>query len=409
MANHFLGGLFNWGRQTVSGVSGRLLSPTPLYNQYNEQEKLALILSSPSILKVILLQCDLFSLAKVEIKEGDKVLGNDPLLGLLQNPNPHQSQKQYLWDFMFWNMLGNAVGYTKNADPTDSKNKLYWLHPSKINFPNDFEHKNGDKLILSDASVEQLQKTKIEYRYQDGNKFDMILKDMFFVSDISNGLGNWFKGNSRIDALYKIIANSEAAIDSVNINARFLAKYIVTGKIDEKNINMPMMKEGEKSDIEKRLEGKKKVHAVKTPIDIKRFIDRSAVLKDLSESDLASYYSCGKMFGIPKDVLEANEKGSTFENQEKARGAHVSYTLSPKGEDLCLKLAKRFSYDKKNISLTWGHLPFMQAAQKEEAEVNAINADTFATLVSNGVTPESAAIASGFNDLKYKPNGTGEE
>ena len=99
----------------------------------------------------------------------------------------------------------------------------------------------------------------------------------------------------------------------------------------------------------------------------------------------------GKMYGIPKDVLEANlGKGGTFENQEKARGSHVAYTLEPKSEDLANGLETYFDLDVE-LKFSWTHLQFMQVFEKEKADVKKITAETFKAYGDSGVTPERAA------------------
>lgn len=387
---------FNLGRGGLKNRFNRnpfsVISAKPQYSDYtDEKDKIASVLSNPAALKVFALQCDLFSLATVQVKQGDKAVDNDPLLELIKNPNPFQSQRQFLWDFMFWNMIGNAVLYIKSSDVDRDNNMMYFLDTSRIIFSRKLQEKIG-RLVLSKKGLKEIEDEKVEYKNENAKSNYFKLKELLFITDLTNSTGNWFKGNSRLDALYKVISNSEAGIDSKNINVRYLGKYIVNGKVDETNVNLPMMKDEEKKEIESRIDGDKKVHAVKTPVDIKRFIDRSEVLESLDKSYLADYYKIGKMYGIPRDVLEAYES-STYENQEKARGSHVSYTLSPKGCDLGDSIANRLGYDdsKKKISLDWSHLPFMQVFKKDEAKVNESNAKTLEKLIKSGVKPESAA------------------
>lgn len=395
--------LFGFNRiKTALNNTFTLYNVTPKYDLLSQdREKVQAVLSNPATLKVFALQCDLFSLGTLQVRKDGNLIENDPFLNLIENPNPFQSKRQFLWDFMFWNMIGNAVLYIKSNDSERANNMMYFLDPSKIIFPRKLEEKVG-KIILSKKGIRDLEEEIVEYKEFNGNSQKFKLKELLFINDLTNSTGNWFKGNSRLDALYKIIANSEAGIDSKNINVRYLSKYMVSGKIDETNVNLPMMQEGEKKEIEDRIDGPKKVYAVKTPVDIKRFIDRSEVLKSLDESYLADYYKIGKVYGIPRDVLEAYES-STYENQEKARGSHVSYTLSPKGCDLGDSIAKRIGYNEqgKKINLDWTHLPFMQIFKKEEAKVNETNSKTLEKLIKAGVKPESAAELLGL-ELEFK-------
>lgn len=395
----------NGFKNRFQNMFNSLFSAKPSYNDYSsESAKIEAVLSNPALLKVFALQCDLFSLAKVNVIQNDKPLKDDPFLQLIENPNPFQSQRQFLWDYMFWNMVGNAVLYIKSGDVERDNNMMYFLDTSRLIFPNKLQEKVKN-LVLSKRGFSDLQEEQVEYKNENGKSNYFKLKELLFITDLTNSTGNWFKGNSRLDALHKIITNSEAGIDSKNINARYLGKYIINGKIDESNVNLPMMKPEEKKEIEDRIDGKKKVFAVKTPIDIKRFIERSDVLESLDKSYLADYYKIGKMFGIPRDVLEAYES-STYENQEKARGSHVSYTLSPKGADLGDSIAKRIGYNtqRKRIALDWSHLPFMQVFKKDEAIVNVSNARAFDILVKAGAKKESAAKLLGLM-LEFEKDG----
>ena len=370
-----------------------IISEVPSYSDYtDEQAKINAVLTNPAALKVFALQCDLFSLAKPQIKQAGKLIEDDPFFNLLKNPNPFQSQRQFLWDYMFWNMIGNAVLYIKSDDIDRENNMMYFLDTSRIIFPIKLQKKIS-RLILSKKALREIKDEYVEYKNVNGNSNYFKIKELLFISDLTNSTGNWFKGNSRLDALYKIIDNSEAGLDSKNINTRFLGKYMVSGKIDERNVNLPMMKKGEKKEIEDRVGGSKSIHAVQTPVNISRFVEKPDVLKSLDESYLADYFKIGKMYGIPRDVLEAYDS-STYENQEKSRGSHVSYTLSPKGDDLGDSVAVRLNYNlvNKTISFDWSHLPFMQVFEKDKADVNKSNADTLSTLINAGVDPESAAL-----------------
>lgn len=396
-------GKFNFSKGIFNGVKNTLFNGSTRYSEYSsDSDKLDMVFSNPAVLKVITLQCDLFSLAKIEVRQKGDIVEKDPFLKFIKKPNPFQSQSQFLWDYMFWLMLGNTILHINDLDIEGDNNSMYLLQPSKLVFPRRVEDKIG-KLMLSKKSVEEFKDLTVDY---DGKENMFKIKQLIFFTDLTNGTGNWLKGSSRIDALRKIISNSEAGIDSKNITTRYLGKYMVSGKIDETNVNLPMMKDGEKKDIENKIDGSKKVYAVKTPVDIKRFVEDSGVLENLDKSYLADYYKVGKLYNIPRDVLEAYES-STYENQEKAKGSHVSYTLDPKGCDLGNSLASKIGYveEDKEICLTWSHLPFMQVFEKDKAEVLKSKAKVFSDLVKSGVKPESAAKTVGLElDFKNQNN-----
>lgn len=363
------------------------LNGTAKYNDYtNDFKKLNAIFSNHALLKVICLQCDLFSLGKIKVYQNNKNIENDPFLLMLKNPNPFQKQSQFLWDVMFWNMIGNTYNYCESKIVSEDNN-LYILQNNKIKFPEKMINFK-DKIVLSSDAKKSINDLEIVYNYEDGTSTKFKWGNIIHIPDLTNGSGNWFRGGSRIDALYKIISNSEEAIDALNINLRFSGKFLVAGKTDPDNISQPPMGEPEKQDIETKVNGPKKVHAVKSMVDIKRFVDNVGSQK-LDEISLSQYYLIGLAYGIPKDVLEAFAS-STFENQEKARGAFVSYCLQPKGNSFFESHATFFGYDNsgKTIIIDWEHLPFMQVFAKERAEIGKMKSETLLNLVKCGVKLE---------------------
>lgn len=299
-------------------------------------------------------------------------------------------------------MLGTSYCYVDSDVVANESNKLYFLDPSKLEFPTSFE-KEIDKIVLSARSEKLAQETIIKYRYNDGSYFSFPLSKLIITTDLTNGTGNWYKGKSRIDALYKIISNSEAALDAKNINVRYSGKFMVAGKADPNNVTEMPMGADEKLDIETKMNGRKSVHAVKSMIDIKRFVENMDHLK-LGAQFLEDYFLIGTMYGIPRDVLEAYNS-STYENQEKARASHVSYTLQPKGNDFMSALAKRWGYDARNreIVISWDHLPFMQVFETERAKTRKTQAETFKMLLDQGVALDEV---NEFLDTEFK---TGEK
>lgn len=382
-----------------------LFSTSPQFNDYsNEYKKFDAVFTNPALLKVFCLQCDLFSLGKIKIFKKDVEQLDDPLLKLLTNPNPFQSDSQLLWDLMFWYMMGNVYCYVDSNVPENTDNKIYFLEPHKMEWPTDFNPKK-DKFIFSKKSEKDLMDTFITYRFEDGSTIKIPLTKIICLSDLSNGSGNWFKGKSRIDALYKIISNNESSLDAININTRYSGKFLVAGQSDPKDVTkLPLGKE-EKDDIETKVNGRKQVHAVKSLIEIKRFVENIGALK-LDEAYRTSYFLIGSMFNIPKDVLEAYLVGATFENQEKATARHVSYTLQPKGDDFFGALGRRFGYTDqgKTIKIDWSHLPFMQVFEKDRALTNNMQVQTMTAMLKLGIDIKeiNLFLNTNFKSAKYE-------
>jgi hypothetical protein len=376
----------------------------PRFNEYGKNvEKLQAILSNPALLKVFCLQCDMFSLGKICVEQDEIEVPDDPIAELLNNPNPLQSRSQFLWDFMFWTMVGTSYCYVDSAIANNKENKIYFLDPTKMEFPDELVRAQ-DKFVFSNKTKADLLNMKIKYKFLDGSSTQMPLSKIIIITDMTNGTGNWFKGSSRIDALYKVISNTEAALDATNINTRYSGKFLVSGTQDPKDVSKVPLSTEDAQDMETKINGRKQVHAYKSMVEIKRFVEDLRKM-ELGKNYLESYFLIGSMYNIPRDVLEANVS-STYENQEKARASHVSYTLQPKGNDLMQQLAAYFKYDvlKKKIEIKWDHLPFMQVFEKDRALTRQAQSVTLTNLLKLGVSIEEANsfLGTNFTNAKYE-------
>ena len=113
-----------------------------------------------------------------------------------------------------------------------------------------------------------------------------------------------------------------------------------------------------------------------------------------NNSDLAKI---GSMYNIPKDVLEAISKGSTYENQEKSTARHIQYSETPKAMDLLEGLCNLFSLNVEDYKLSFADNSFMKVFEKDQAEINKINAETLQTLTNNGAKASEVAEMLGIN------------
>lgn len=352
----------------------------------SEKERLEAVLSNPAALKVFKLQCDLFSLGKFKAYRNEELVDDDPLINMLRYPNPYQSQRQFLWDYMFWTMLGTSYLY-HNSKILNENTKLYFLDPTRFQWTDDILFQL-DKVVLSKKTFNNFENLRIQYHNLDGTVVFYKLAEIMPFFDLSNGVGNWYRGNSAIDALYKVINNSEKGLDAKGINLEFSGKYMVSGQHKENDIYGSPMGDDEKRDIESSMRKNKPVYAVKSMLDVKRFVDNIDNLK-LDNAYREDYFTIGNMYGIPRDVLEAFNS-STYENQEKARGAHIEYCLQPKGNDLADGLERIFNYTDLDIDIqmSWSHLSFMQVFEKERADVKHRKMETLKLAFDMGLQVE---------------------
>lgn len=334
----------------------------------NDDEKLKAVLSNPAVLKVFKLQCDLFSLGKVVAYKDRKIVDKDPILDLLDYPNPFQSQRQFLWDYMFWTMLGTSYFYS-NSRLVDEDTKMYFLMPNRFEWTSELIQKI-DKVVISNKTFEEIEDLQVEYLNLDGTKTKFQLKEIKPLFDLSNGVGHWYRGDSTIDSLYKVIHNSELNLDAKGINMFFAGKFMVNGTHKASDQFGVPMSDTEQSSAKSSILGNDTLNVIKSSVEIKRYVDNLGAIK-LDEQYWSDYMIIGGMYGIPRELLEAyGQKNSTWDNQEKARGGHVEQGLQPKGSDLMDTIERYFGYDKKDIDLriTWDHLSFMQVFRKMKNE-----------------------------------------
>lgn len=358
----------NWFYEMFSGSNANKFK--------NDKEKIDVVLSNPAVLKVFALNCDLFSLGKINTSTT-----TDFLYTQRKKPNFKQNWTQFLWDYMFFTQLGTAYLWTPNNQLNETS-PIQWLNPALLEFDTNLIDKlNG--FVLSKVTYKELTKGIVKYNFGKTSKL-IPLSEITPFYDLTNSVsGNAFKGISRLDALYKVINNSDNSLDAKAINLEFSRKFIASSKSE--SLESVNMSNEEKQSIEGVVRSNKAVHAIKKPIDIKRFVDDIARLK-LDECFYNDYFMIGSMYGIPRDVLEANLKGSTYENQEKSINRHVEYVLKPKGKNLTDSFEDLFGYN--DLVMTWEHLAFNQVFEKERQEVIKLKLDNKILADANGINIE---------------------
>lgn len=349
-------------------------SSTALGKVIPDTDKLRIVSQNPALLKVISLDCDIFSLGKINKYDEGKLKEVDFLYSQSKKPNLRQSWTQFLWDYKFWlNIYGTAYLYNpNNSRVLSDNNSIQWLNPCLIQWDANIVRKI-QAFILSKATLKDVLNSSVIYRFENGETKLIKLNEIVPFYDLTNaGSDNPMKGISRIDALYKVIKNSELALDAKGINLEFSQKFMVAGKADPDDVTQLSMSEPEKLSIEEKIRSSKKIHAVKSMIDIKRFVEDIGKLK-IDESFYNDYFMFGAMYNIPRDILEANLRGSTYENQEKSMARLIEYCEAPKGQMLTDWFEEQYEYE--DLRMSWSHLMFNQVFEKERAEKTGLQID----------------------------------
>lgn len=344
----------------------------------SDSDKLDLAFENPAFLKVLTLNCDLFSLGKINSYENNKLKEIDVLYSVKKKPNYFQTWTKFNWEYLMYRMIfGYSVLRVVGNDL--SRATLYWLNPARM----DYNGKEFSRIVFSEAQFNSLRNKTIKYQHLDGRWEDIPLTELEFIQDLSNtSNSNFLIGRSRMDALLDVISNSGQSIRAKGGNLDFADKFLVSGQHDPENVTGLPMSEDDKRSAESILKGNKRVHAVKSKVDINRFTDNLANLK-LDDSYIHDLYVIGSMYGTPREVIDANVKGSTYENQEKATGKHVEYSLKPAATALTDVLEERFDFQ--DLRMEWSHLSFNQVFEKDKADRQGIQLDNLKKAIDLGV------------------------
>lgn len=346
-----------------------------------------MVLRSPACMTIFTLQADMFSLGKINSSPKDKTTKSIPeyLKTLRKTPNYKSGWTQFYWDYMFWQMMGTAYLWKSGGRLLNDSNTLQWLNPAYLMWDPSIVTKMMD-FIFTKTTYKEITSQKVRYTQSNGKVVYIPLDEITPIHDLSSNMNdNYYVGISRVDALYKIICNAEEYLDANNINIRFSGKWMVSGKQDPNNVTELPMAEHEKRDIEEKIDAGRNVQANKSAIDIKRFTDNLAAQK-FEDGFSAQLYIIGKMFNIPRDIIEAytsSSRGATYENQEKAMVRHIEHTLKPKGEELCDALETILDIDE--IEMSWSHLASYNVFEVEKQNVVTLKLNNAILAKENGL------------------------
>ena len=329
-------------------------------------DKLEFVLNNPVAVKVLKFLADNYSVGKYDLYNNG-VLEKKDFFYEREKPNEWQTWDGFFWDYAFWISLGTAILYKQG-------NIMYFLNPQKIILTPE-QVKKFTRLSLSkygDNTKKKIMSGMFEYEYLDGTRIKLDLSNVSILQDFGSISGSFFYGNSRIDSLYNILNNAELITESHGVNLEYTKKFLISGQQDRSNINDLPMSEPEKQSIEQQISGNKTVHATKSKVDVRQMVSNLAQL-ELPDQYLKQLHIVGNMFGIPKDLLEALDTRTSYENQEKSLGRFVDYTLKPIGQ----KITDLFEVleDLQDLRLTFSHLPFNKVFEIEAQKSLSLKLD----------------------------------
>lgn len=336
---------------------------------FSDNEKYEVIKNNPAVLFVFDFISKNYSQMKINEWVNDKLKEKNVIYSIQDKPNQWQSWTDFWYDYAFYYCIGNVYLYKQG-------NTMYCINPFGIKLTSKQE-KEFSKLSFSlygENTAKNIKKGTFEYSDGSGNKYNLDLSNLHIISDLSNSVsGSWFKANSKLDALYQIIKNTDLTTKAKYINTEFTGKFIVAGQSDPTNISELPMSENEKDSIRKRVRGNEQVIPVKSKVAIERFVSDLNKLK-LDDSFIADIHIIGMLYGLSKDVIGIALNGSTYENKEKSFGAFIDYTLSPIARQMTDLLEQLF--DKEDLRASWEDMPFNQVFKAEKVANNKIELES---------------------------------
>lgn len=375
----------SWGNYLPSSVFKREDSFFyRIFNGYRSKrhanyDKLQLIASSPAVMFVFKLIAEYYAMGKYNSYVNNKLSQEDYLYETLEQPNQWQTWIDFDQNYIFGILTGTAYLYEQN-------NIMYFLQEKFISLT-DKQRESFQVLSFSKYGAESKKNIqKGVFKYKSGKEAQQLdLSKLWIIQDTSGVNGDWFSGMSRLDALYEVVTNSNLAVSAENVNLEFSQKFLVSGQHDSNDITSQMMGEEEKDSLEKKARGKKNMFATGSKVDVHHFVDNIADLK-LDDSFFAKVYIIGKMYGVPKDIIEMSLKGgATFENQEKAMGRMIDYCLKPLGMKLTDTLENIF--DLEDLRKEFTHLSFNKIFEQERANVQKTQINNLKISAELGLDP----------------------
>lgn len=356
---------------------------------YIDMENLMIVyLSVPHLRAVIDRKAEMFKNMQIKLrnKKTGEFIEQHEILTLLKNPNPMQTQEQFLEQYcIFKDIWANAFIYKLRATSMSSP-KVLW------NLPSDAMKITPTGKIWNQTKLEEIIE---KYEMVSGN-LQPIKFEVNEIIQISQGASqNYFVGESRIKTLVRPISNIQGALQTRNviINDRG-ALGILSGSSKDSDGAIPLGKD-ERERIEKEYRDKqrgygigdeqKKVIISPTPLawSPMSYPTKDLMLFEEIEEDFGTI--CAE-FGMERDLFPT-VKGATFENKNQAIKSTYQNTIQPEADLFMRKLSKDFGLEDAGFELVadYSYLPVMQEDKLKEEQTEMTKAQKLGILLDKGI------------------------
>ena len=283
-------------------------------------DKIKVSYKNPILLPGIQLIADYFAAARFTENGSD----NTPLIKLLNKPNIYQTKDDFLKQYI-WYKYTCGFNYILPVHTGSDINNISRVKNFNNLKPNliEFDDKFKTLITLTGAEERAVMNQKFKYDRENQN-IDLAMKKILPFYDVANGLEkNMFTAPSRIDSLKMPLTNITKAFSAKNIVIDSNGKDMITNKTVGNIAKIPM-KDGERSDIEKKMavdyglgRGKKRTIITNSALEWQSLHIKLKEL-GLDESVISDAMIVVANLGIPPELFSLNGSSSTFENQSKA-------------------------------------------------------------------------------------------
>lgn len=384
---------FTWPTWSRTESGDNFYDLTSVGDWTGKLTNLELAQNHPILTPAILFVAKIFSQAELKAYnvKGELKKQEDSLIKLIKDPNPYQTQQDFLETLMFIMIAqGVAIVAKDKIIGFDDPKGLYILNKDLIEWPRGFNEKTFRK------HTSKSLKQEIVYD-KDNENLRYKIEDLMFFYDLPNTLSrNPFTVKSRIDGLRQTLINTMDSLIAKNIILKSNGKELITTKKQ----GFPLSPE-EKRDVQSLFNNKFGLsHSRKRGIVTKAELDWKSLhiaLRDLGldESTKVDGNIVYTALHIPKDILSLEAKKTTYNNFKESMVSYVQNEMQSSLNSMVAVFNKHFKNH--NLKGSFEHLPIMQFILLERYDVVMKQAQALRALLTTGIPKEVALEMCGFD------------
>ena len=382
-----------WTRNTV----GENFYDVNSFNDWGfNGTNLKLAQNHPILTPALLFVSKVFSQAEFSVvrnSTGKKVDTHD-LLKLFRNPNPYQTQQDFLETQMFMQIAqGVCVVYKKTIPGFNTPEALYILDYQLISWPKELRNSNFRTKLLNDRVLN----LHIVYDAHNEN-LKIKIKDLLFLYDLPNCVSrNPFKVSSRIDGLKQTLINTKDSLIAKNIILKSNGKELITGKKDGFPLDVDEKKEVESLFNNKLGLSFNRKRGVVTKADV-TWKSMHIALRDLGldESVKVDGNLIYTALHIPKDIISLEAKKTTYNNFKESMVSYIQNEIQASLNSY-IAVFQHLAGDNYILKGSYEHMPIMQFILLERYQGVKIQAEALLALRNAGLPDDISLEKSGFD------------